>query len=276
MCEVKPGPRCASDTLLAAAEAAMSYNGSYPSGPDVHSLAASESIGMLHARAQVAQRRWRRTHEAIGAEFAAGSPDADRLATLQADARRHLTDYQVAQDALKETWERKDTRVEQDAAIVEQIEQDEKRLPVETFDEDGYSTCDGLHKDTRLDRDGFNAAGFKPEMRESADGPVTVYTHRDTGTAYGPDGFDRYGLNAAGIDRRGFDSRTGLHTVTKRKLGPDGRSIGGYDRRGFDELGYHEVTGTLYNEAGFTMDGQKVAPVQRTTLLDEPVGSDVA
>jgi len=77
--------------------------------------------------------------------------------------------------------------------------------------------------------------------------------HRDTGTEYGPDGFNRYGFNEEGYDRSGYDEN-------------------GYDRSRFDEDGWHEEgwhrdthtefspnrrtrDGSRYNDSGYDADG---------------------
>lgn len=66
---------------------------------------------------------------------------------------------------------------------------------------------------------GFNAAGI----------------HRDTGTAIGPTGFDRFGYNLAGFDASGLDR--------------DGRDAGGYDDQGFRADGMHR-NGRFFDNNG--------------------------
>jgi hypothetical protein len=87
---------------------------------------------------------------------------------------------------------------------------------------DGYGT-DGLHVDTRLDREGFNRRGYDSE------------------------GFDRQGFDMSGFNREGFDV--------------DGFNIDGFDRdqrdRGGNLAGTPEATayGYRFDSNGYDADG---------------------
>ena len=61
--------------------------------------------------------------------------------------------------------------------------------------------------------------GFNPETGTYVS--RDTFTHKDTGTAFNPEGFDVEGVNVNNITERGFDTRTKLHT-NGTKFGDDG------------------------------------------------------
>jgi len=78
------------------------------------------------------------------------------------------------------------------------------------------------------DKNGFNRKGI----------------HKDTGTRYGTDGYDRFWYDSDRFDRRGLN-RQGYRKLTP--VDSDGYDIYGYDEWGYDREGYHYDG---YNEEG--------------------------
>lgn len=126
------------------------------------------------------------------------------------------------------------------------------------------------------DKDGYDENGF------------TTYTqgaiHRDTGTKYNPEGFDKKGYDKEGYDKNGYNSEGydregydrngfhiyGLHKETGTSYNPAGYNrygynSAGYDKEGYDRIGFdmggfdrkgiHKETGTRYNPAGYNIEG---------------------
>jgi hypothetical protein len=190
--------------------------------------------------------------------------DPDRHEAVTRDWRRTMTDLQVALEQEQGDARRHSTREAQEQSLQQQIRE---LAPPHAWDEDGYSTSTGLHRETRVDGDGYDAAGFK-RLEDRYNNQVRFrWIHRETQDAYGPDGYDRAGLDALRVDRRGFSARTGLHTVTGRRLDVDGYDREGYDRRGFDALGYTR-DGTRVNSWGVDAAGNRVGEATVRERLD--------
>ena len=189
--------------------------------------------------------------------------DEARYTAVTREHQRSLTDLHVALEESDGPAQRAATRAEQDRLITDRLRE---IAPEDQWDEQGYSRVTGLHRETRLDRGGYDAAGFRTVREQYNNASRSRSEHRDTGGAYDLDGYDRNGRDGSGIDRRGFD-RTGLHTVTQRKFDPAGYDVEGYTRRGFDQLGYTRDGGRV-NSWGQDVVGNKVAePRVRERLL---------
>lgn len=92
--------------------------------------------------------------------------------------------------------------------------------------------------------------------------------HRDTGTEFNPDGYDRYGYDEDGFNRDGYNedgydadgydedgwNEDGLHRDTDTEFGPNRRTRDGsrYNSEGYDADGYNDEG---YNEEGYGRDG---------------------
>lgn len=106
---------------------------------------------------------------------------------------------------------------------------------------DGYGRT-GIHKDTGLDRDGYNING-RDANGYDREGYDRAGWHRETDLdryGYARDGFHpETGRNKAGFDREGFNANgydiNGLHRDTRRTW--DGYDRDGYNEEGFDRYG---------------------------------------
>jgi len=103
---------------------------------------------------------------------------------------------------------------------------------------DGYGT-DGLHVDTRLDREGFNRRGYDLEgfNRQGFD---TM--------GYNRQGFDLDGFNASGLDRDLRDRGGNLAGTPEAEAYMYRFDSGGYDVDGFNWEGRHVQTGLSRQE----------------------------
>lgn len=88
------------------------------------------------------------------------------------------------------------------------------------------------------DKDGYDENGFTTYNRGAI--------HRDTGTKYNLEGFDKKGYDKDGYDNKGYN---------KEGYDREGFNKEGYDNRGFDREGSHKETGTEFNPAGYDKDG---------------------
>ena len=112
----------------------------------------------------------------------------------------------------------------------------------ETFDENGFSTSTGLHKDTGTlyNPEGYNQAGYDAEGYNV--------------NGFNAQGYDRDGFDVDGYDVDGWHGETGLNKLTGTIYDTEGYNKAGYNEKGFNKTGMHE-NGTLYDEEGFDMNG---------------------
>ena len=105
------------------------------------------------------------------------------------------------------------------------------------YDRSGYD-CEGFNQ-FGFDRNGYDHAGFNE-----------AGIHRETGTPFGTDGYDRQGYDQNGYDRKGYNSE-GYNSAGYNRYGfdKDGFDLTGYDRDGYDKQGY--------NHAGYDRDGYR-------------------
>ena len=106
---------------------------------------------------------------------------------------------------------------------------------------------------TKRDKNGFDEIGI----------------HKETGTAFNPDGYNRYGCDKDGYYFNGRNS-LGFNKdgYNQEKFKVDGFNDEGinqftgssYDHEGFDEDGIHVRTRQKFNESGINREGDLVAP----------------
>ena len=153
--------------------------------------------------------------------------------------------------------------------------------PTDTFDENGFNTKTGDHKETGtpynpegfdkngynekgFDKDGYNRQGFDNEGygRDgfNASGWNRDEINKNTRTKYDSQGYDINGWNAQGWNRQNTNKETG-NQYDKDGYNRNGLDSDGYDRQGlkggFDKDGIYAATGNPYNPQGNKADGTK-------------------
>lgn len=122
------------------------------------------------------------------------------------------------------------------------------------FDDEGYDTWG-------YDKDGFNKEGYdyrsfdKEDNDKQTKGQYNCLGfdkngyHKETNTLFNPEGYNFNGFDIEGYDRNGFNEfgfdKNGIHKDTQ--------SVG--NKFGFNAYGIHRITGTLYDEEGYTIRG---------------------
>lgn len=108
---------------------------------------------------------------------------------------------------------------------------------------------------------GSNARGFFKDGRNVFRGEYDRRgfrfdgTNIDTGTQYNKYGHDAYGYNQDGYDEYGFN-KEGINEYTGTKYDLDGFDRERFNARGFSAITRkHRITGTVYDEKGFNIDG---------------------
>lgn len=97
------------------------------------------------------------------------------------------------------------------------------RIP-STFYSDSEKTQEGKIVQRSFDQQDWvrrESSGYSPEERAYAPAG-SLFISRKTGTEYGTDGFNIFGVNADGISKSGFNLNTKLHEETGTEIGPDG------------------------------------------------------
>ena len=106
---------------------------------------------------------------------------------------------------------------------------------------------------TKRDKNGFDENGI----------------HKDTGTAFNPDGYNRYGRDKEGYYSNGRNSlgfnKDGYNQEKFKvnEFNDDGINQftgSSYDEEGFDENGIHVQTRQKFNESGINREGDLVRP----------------